>query len=36
MIIVLGIALMVGLFYAMLHTSQTPVPKTTTPAGQTK
>jgi hypothetical protein len=36
MIIVLGIALMVGLFYAMLHTSQTPVPKTTTPPGQTK
>ena len=33
LIIVLGIALMVLLFYAMLHSGQTPPPKTTAPVG---
>ena len=37
MIIVLGIALMVLLFYAMLHSGSPPPPaKTTAPAGQQK
>ncbi len=35
LIIVLGIALMVGLFYAMLHNGQTPPAKPPAPAGQT-